>query len=537
MTAESNFQLAFRTAAECRQWLVNTPLGHNIQAQTHLLRQLDLLNKIVLSASERLAILEVLRKPILKAQTEGAGYFTGKALPLASSERTVFDSGQALWQLLFKAYRLCIRNKKASGVTAGDPQLALLFQRAFVVLVAAQTDNYRAGCEPEPEHWLALHKLYASAENAGVIDIETEDALCYGKMPVTPATVYVEAMLLHAADPHELSARHLTWVVYWSKRWSKLAGITGSPPVGKAISLTIDLVTGQPAGYQPVEGPNARWLDMGEIRRSLKKRIILLEKGTPPAELQLGVDCPQPACGQILKHVYQRWCRGGVNHKYEDIAANARCTIITGTETIYAHISGQTFHLSGYADDKLLRHERDKMIAFGDLVQNPPDAPSQQQQLPAEEWNVVEEWKVPNKSEVILHAMRPLSGNFGRVSRGQLVAIRPPSGTALLIGSLRWAMVKKNSGLYIGVAILPGKPEAIAVRVIESSGARKPYRPGFLLPAVAAAAIDASIIAPPGIFQVGQILELMGAPYPRVRAARLVDQGIDFDRIGFDPPA
>jgi hypothetical protein len=95
-------------------------------------------------------------------------------------------------------------------------------------------------------------------------------------------------------------------------------------------------------------------------------------------------------------------------------------------------------------------------------------------------------------------------------------------------------MVTEHTNLHIGIASLPGKPQAIGVRVIEPSGARKPYQPGFLLPSITTIAPAASIIAPPGVFRAGAILELSGAPYKRVRATQLVERGIDFDRISFD---
>jgi hypothetical protein len=55
---------AFVTAEACREWLAQTPLTHPVQALAHLLRQLHLLNRQRVDAGERLAILEVLRKPL-----------------------------------------------------------------------------------------------------------------------------------------------------------------------------------------------------------------------------------------------------------------------------------------------------------------------------------------------------------------------------------------------------------------------------------------------------------------------------------------
>jgi hypothetical protein len=538
MTA-GDLQPAFLTADQCRQWMAATPLGNTVQALAHLLRQLNLLNRSNVQPAERLAILEILRKPIMQAQDEGAKRFIGKPLPLVPPEQAAFDSAHAVWQALLKGYGRCIE-AEMTHAAIGNPRLALLFQRAFATLAAAQIDTYRAGFDPSSEHWLALHKLYATAENAGIGDTEVEDAVRQGKTPSSPRAVYAEVMLLHATGPHELSTRHLAWVARWSRRWARKVRIVATTPAldGETVPLNIDLAAGRAAGYRLVDGPNARWLDTSEVRRSLKKRLSQLEKGTPPAELQLGEDCTQPACGQVLKHVYQRWCRGGINRRHERTATDASCAVVVGVEAIYYHLAGeQPFRQPGYTDDEALRRERDEMATFGRIAPHSLGTLGPQQSHRVEEWNVVEEWQMLDESATGIRASHPLNDLLERVSQRQLVAVRPPAASAFLVGNLRWTMVTGDARLHVGIMILPGRPEAIALRAIELSGVREPYRPGFLLPAVSAVGSAASIIAPPGTFRAGRMLELTGGQLPRVRLTHLIDRGIDFDRVGFEPLA
>jgi len=58
-----------------------------------------------------------------------------------------------------------------------------------------------------------------------------------------------------------------------------------------------------------------------------------------------------------------------------------------------------------------------------------------------------------------------------------------------------------------------------------------------VLPAVATVGSAASIITPPGTFRAGRTLELSGGPFARVRLTHLIDRGVDFDRVGFEPIA
>jgi hypothetical protein len=240
----------------------------------------------------------------------------------------------------------------------------------------------------------------------------------------------------------------------------------------------------------------------------------------------------------VLKHVYQRWCRGGASRKHERTATDGLCAVVVGVEAIYFHLAGeQPFRQPGYTDDEALRRERDEMATFGRVAPRSLGALGQQAGYRAEEWRVVEEWQMLDESATGIHAVHPLNDALERVSQRQLVAVRPPSASAFLIGNLRWTMVTGDSKLHVGIMILPGRPEAVAVRPVEPSGVREPYRPGFVLPAVAAVGSPASIITAPGTFRAGRVLEMVGGPLPKVRLTQLIDRGIDFDRVGFEPTA
>lgn len=534
MTA-SDLRPAFVTAEECRQWLMATPLSNAVQALAHMLRQLNLLNRTQLPASERLAILEMLRKRLTQAQEEGAKRFIGKPLPLVPPEQAAFDSAQAVWQALLKGYGHCIEAEMARPA-GGVLLLALPFQRAFATLVAIQIDTYRAGFEPPSSHWQMLHKLYAAAEQAGITDTEVEDALRQGKTPSTPRAVYVEALLLQMVSPHELSARHMAWILRWTLRWSqKIRILTAAPALdNETVPLHVDLGSNQPAGYQPVTGQLARWLDTNEVRRSVKKRMTLLEKGTPPAELQLGEDCTQPACGQVLRHVYQRWCRGGFSRRHERTATDTACDLIAGVDNIYFHLAGRQFRQPGYSDDETLRRERDEMATFGRVAPLNIAAAAQTPSYRQEQWKVVEKWHLLDESATGIHVAHPLKDGLERVNQRQLVAVRPPSANAFLIGVLRWAMVGADAQLHAGVILLPGRPDPVAMRPVELSGVREPFKPGFLLPDVSSVGSAASIIAASGIFRAGRVLELVGGLVAKVKLTHLIDRGIDFDRVGFE---
>lgn len=534
-TAET--QPAFTTAVACRQWLKDTPLGNAIQALSQILRQLNMLNRMTIDSQERLAILELLRKRLVQAQEESAKRFIGKSLPLVPPEHAAYDSVQAVWQALLRGYGSCIE-ADINKTPPDNARVALLFQRAFATLAALHVDIYRAGFEPSTEHWLALHRLYALAEQSGIADTEVEDVLRHGKAPTSPRAAYVEIHLVHLASPHELSSRNLAWVLRWARRWAhKVLVLTKAPAAdSESAVLTIDLSAGQPACYGPLDKGELRWLDTSQLRRSLKKRISQLEKGATPADLQLGEDCTQPTCGQVLKQVYQRWCRGGIARRHERHLTEATCALVSGVEAIYYQLAGRKpFRQPGLADDDALRRERDELATFDRIAPASLGALASPSTHDAEEWAVVEEWQMRDESATGLHAVHRLDGNLDRVNRRQLVAVMPPEAKAYLIGSIRWGMVNESNELHVGILLLPGRPVTLAVRPIEPSGVREPYKPGFLMPDMPSIGATSSLILAPGTFRAGRIMELIGEQRRNVRLLRLLDRGIDFDRVSFEP--
>ena len=524
-------QPAFRDAEGCRAWLAGTPLTNPVQALAQLLRQLNLLNRANVDAGERLAILELLRKPLVQVQEEGARRFIGKPLPLVPPEQAAFDATQAVWRALLGGYVRCIES-----ALAGNDQLrghlALLVQRGLATLAAAQFDIYRACFQPTPDHWRTLHQLFATAERAGLATTEVVDQVRQGRAPSSPLAVYAEVLLLHAASPHELPARHLAWVARWAHRWSAKVGLaTTSPEPGRTKPLCVDLASKEPAGYAPATGDGARWLDASSVSKSLKKRLTKLENAAKRAELQLGEDCTQPACGLLLAQVYQRWCKGGSARRHERLAADGRCDLVCGTDAIHYYLSGRKpFRQPGHANDDALRREREELATFGHIADTRLEACFSQQR-----GYQVEEWRILDESPAGLQASREASQSGARIGQGQLVASRPHVGQYFLLGGVRWAMVTGDGRLLAGIRVMPGRPDPVAVRGADAASTRESYRPAFLIPAVEALNSPATIVIPPGHFRAGRMMELSGGPHRQVVLVQLVDRGLDFDRATYQP--
>ncbi len=525
----------FLDLEQCQAWQKALPLTNPIQAQAQLLRQLHLLNRYTLEAGLRFGMLELLREPIHFVREENAKKFAGKPLPLAPPEQAALDTTHSLWQALATGYLRCL-DACLAGDAALGPQAAQVCQRALAALADDQTDLIRAGSQPDATHWRRAHVLYASAEKLGVAAQDVADSL-RGDRAMTPMAAYVELFLLSAASLHELLPRHQRWVMGWARRWAGKVAVLAAPPAldSAALPLCVDLDSEAPASYRPLAVPSARWLETTELRKSLKRRLNLLARGEPgdtPERIGLGADCIQPACGEVLRRIYPRWVKGGILRRHERHPLSGSSRFVAGVETIHYYLAGhQPFKTPGHATTADLRREREEMATFGHVANRFMDDYSRNHGYQLENWEVVEDWGTLDQSSGGLRMVRPLKQPGGRLGIGQLVAVQPAGTSGLLLGAVRWAQVVGDQ-LSAGIQLFPGKPWPVAVRGTGVMADKEPYRPGFLLPAVPALDVPACLVAPPGSYKPGRILEAWSPEgSAQYKLQTVVDRGIDFERI------
>lgn len=523
----------FTDAAHCRKWLEGVPLNNPPQAQVQFLRQLHLLNRTTMAAAARIEILEVLHPGVLFVQEASVKRFAGKPLPLAAAEEASYEASQNLWQALADGYLRCIETWSAEP-RADAGRKALAAQRALAALGAKLLDIYRGGRQPAGPYWRLLHAVFRSAEEMKVTGVGVEEVEGKGAS-TTPMAAYAAPLLLHLASPHELGARQLAWLVRWTRRWSgKIVVGNAMPADPKAVPSCVDLASDQPAGYMPRAGDGARWLDPTELRRSLKARLVRLDKGESPAALQLGEDCTQPACGELLNQVYLRWCRGGLGRRQDRRPATGGCEFVCDVPAIHYYLSGRKpFKQPGMAGNDLLRIEREEIATFGRISTRREENFSIQQGFELESWQILEDWSLLNESATGVRIARSLRQPGHRLAAGQLVAVRPSDARALLLGVARWVMAGGDGMLHSGIQFFAGQAEPAALRSTGLTAVREPYRPGFLLPAISALGQPQTVILPAGWFRVEGLVEVFTDRARQVRLVRLLDRGADFERAEY----
>lgn len=514
---------AFVTAADCKRWLGDQTLTNPTFVQRQLCEQIEMLNRQAITLRERFGILEALGSQIAFVQEEMSKRYAAKALPYLAPEGAAFAATMSMWEAVEVGYLRCLEDASAGAASAQT--LATLVERALATLCAAQFDRVRGFAQPDARHWSRLHQLLAFAERRGIVTAPVSDKARYDEQAVTPLAVYAEAMLLHAAGAHEFTARPLNWVLRWTRLWSGKLLLRNDPPADlQAVPINVDLGSSLPPSPFPIKGASqARFLDTAALAASIKPRLAALAEGRSPAELQLGDDCPQPACEQMLQRLYQRWCKGGMQRPADRQAANGAAEVAANAETIWFQVVGKPFKQPRTNDANILRREREELATFGHVSERHDTVTMDLSKLRAEI-----DWQIVNEGPGGLRLMRAMNADSVRIAVGQLIAVRKSGTSAFVLASVRWLMVDADGLMHAGVHLMPGTPMPVAVRHAGVNAAKDPWRPAF---ALAGDQSSLQLVLPTGMFRAERMIDAEGGPAKQYKLTDLIERGEDFERV------
>lgn len=523
----------FKDAAGCAQWLGQLQLTNLQRAHSLLLIQINELNRYPMRAVERLNILELLRETVGHVQNDYAKKLVAKPLPLNENELMVFVAIVHLWQALVLGYQRCLQ-----AYLAGDKQIAghgaLLCQRCLLYSGLEIFEHLRTGYEFEPRLWHQLNELYAFAEKQNLHATQVPDPLNRKHPHSSCGSIYAKTLLACHARPAELSRSQLQLLDDWLAQWSNTITLETRYSVSKgdAQPLAIDLAGEQgllPA-KQVTHSDSVRYLGMVPLSKLLRVNTILLQQGQKPRDVSLCDHGNKSDCIELLILLHQCWCEDNNAHFGERRPTAQNAQLCYQMEGIYAHLSDEPL--------KQLMHDasadsmaRKQIETFGRVLQDTHNKALYKAGFPLETWHL--------ENESILGARLTREDPFGvRLNHQQLIALRASDAKDFMLGITIWLNVTRTGQLQIGVRYLPGTVEPVGIRAtgINLTVSDK-HAPAFLLQAVPALKIPASLIIPRGWFQPGRVIQVLhhNAEKQHAKMVFSVERGIDYERVSFMP--
>jgi hypothetical protein len=513
--AGSSEQIAFSDLASATAWLARLSQANTVQRHAALSAQVRLLPAATIAPASKLEILELMRQPIADVQAEQERGIRGASIPLDSANRQSWEGVTDLWTSVATAYDSLI---DAMATTA--PNLAMqahvICQRALRYTSLAMVEHWRVYYAATGALWQQLHRLYVFSENAGVATSAVSDHADRASAATTCAGTYAHALLLHLAQPDALTRTQLDIVDRWLERWEGVVGLTlEGLPHSSIPPLAVDVASRKGAGLaKDMPSAGVRHLNLESLSRTLRQTAVALKQQTP---IQLGLgDLPRETCEKLLLLLHVQWCAPGTGRVDERAPTSLKVHISPNLASIHFHISGKPFRQPG-GDMTAAERQRQDLLGQGEAV-------------PSQRSGALETWDIRNQSVSGFLATCRRDGAMNGISYHQLVGLLAPARKTMYIGIVQRLVHDEGGTIWIGLRIILGAPQAVAVRVIEGAGQ---YDRALLLPEDAARKVPASILLLPGWYQANRSLTVHYGKEAKIRLQALLDEGSNFERTTY----
>jgi hypothetical protein len=282
-----------------------------------------------------------------------------------------------------------------------------------------------------------------------------------------------------------------------------------------------------PSAYTEEPTKDARRLDTSRLALQVSHMLSQLRQRMTPSQLGLGEETSAHVIS-LLEHLSRPWSQAASPRRFRRFASEGVAHVAVGFDAMHYCVTGKEF-IQPDSASSYSRGEFDELFTFRDRVD-----PGQSLLIKPQISFPVDEWSVINHSANGFRLSRSCAGQ--RITHGQLMVLRPHDGDRFLLVQATWLMQEESGGLVVGVAMLPGMPTGIGIRVATPGGGSiERYAPAFMLPAVATIGEEASIVLPSGLYQASRILDYFveGSVSGQLRMSHILQRGTDFDRISF----
>jgi cyclic-di-GMP-binding protein len=532
--------LFFFDARSCKDWLKTIPLTNVAQAQQRLLDALRILNRSSeFRPLERLTCMELLRDKVAYLLSEQRKRYVGKTVPLANPEQAAWNVSNALLTEMESGYRRCYQDAQAADAPL-TPHAALIIQRimrymGLTMLMAGFI--YRRF---ESSLWMRLHLQWIEAESRGITSTKVKDSVGSADGYSSVAQAYTAILLGQLANVHELGAREVDFVDAVLKRFGHKAAIRSSQvtveTTTQGLVLGVDLMANAgaafhlphvtPDGALDANHTHVRLLDMAELSKSLRRRAKKLAEGELPGNVDLPADWSSAQAYAQLSRLHKLWCDGGSARLAATVPLETDANIAFGITETHFFLSGDLFEQPGVKRD-MTRQEMNDIAMFGKVSEATTRARYAEFNYGAQTWPVVDE------ARGVLRLMRPPNSGRG-VAIGALVGVRLGKLGEFYLASVRELVEETANHIIVTLALMPGRPEATAIRASDNKARTATFTQGFRLPPMPAMNTPETLIVPADFAQRARGIDIFHPAHgsaKQVTVNEFVERGLDFDRI------
>lgn len=469
--------MAETTVPGTNSWLSRLPIADSLESARDLYRALYTLNRMDLAPKDRMELMELYRMPVSQVTGQLQNRLASAPYPLSLHRFKLAESIRDLQIEMAYGYKLALfESETVKRPVWGKSSIrAKAIFRSIHYIGNIILRSMYCYLDFPADIWKELHALYRFAETSGCVDEPVVEFEGEENRTSTIGKRYKECLLLGLAGPYRMPQGLCKLVNSFVYRWADLATIKGEGAHQKTkdCQYQVDLDRDQPAlsmarkrNFNNSAGESRRLLDLSVLVDHVESMLRRIKTGTPAKELDLGGECLDEACKNMLGHLLTNW-RGDNIRESARIPMNGVVSVCAGLGAIHHFV----YHHQIIQDESknLTSGKKAPMLLTGNEIGLSSNHHAGFR---------VAKWEIVNAS-----------------SGGALIRGQDNSGVSLWVGDLvalvdggihapiklftvRWLKERGEKGLEIGLELLSSSISPILVGHERGPGS---YVPGLLL--------------------------------------------------------
>jgi hypothetical protein len=519
-----------------RAWLASLSPVDNASSARELYQSLYTLNRMDLEIGQRLELMGLYRGPTEEASSSLQAAFNRISFPMSGKLRQLAEFICQLYVEMAYGYKLCVQDL---------PQGWLPWRRRYLLAAATERALYYLGeillrsyqlYLPYPVGiWRDVYTLYGYAERHGrheeQVDVEEKGV---GIVNVSVSQRYRRLLILGVANPYQMPFGECATAYRFLRYWTEQVRIDGLLSRSDSIGCFLIDPTADapptPLGRATSSTAKAelRVLDTNELIRTLHVFLRRLDRGETAGELQLGVECLDSACHDMLQRLHRAYAQTA-SRRHSRIKRHETVLVCAGIGAVHFFASGQkplvplTLAIANDAPFSM----RDISVvadAEGDEAYVALDEPGDDRTAPRATTHDsfrIDRWQVRDVSPEGLLLTQDGEPSV-KLRVGDALGIQRTNAVGHWnVGIVRWFKAHGENGIEAGVELISPDAAPASLRAVAENETSVPV-PVLSLPAVEAAHRPASLLAPRGVLQVGKDFFLAEADRS-TRRVRILD--------------
>jgi cyclic-di-GMP-binding protein len=506
-----------------RAWIESLSPLSNLDSTRELHQGLCALNRVELDPGKRYELLQLYQAPVQEACESLQSAFLRVSFPMPAKLRRLAGFVCQLHMEMARGYMTCLLGLAKSWLMPWRRQtLVLPAERALYHLSEVLLRSYHLYLPYPAEVWRNAHAAYRLVERhgRGNDQVDASD----GKEPVriSVSQRYRRLLLLGVANPYQMPFGECLTAYRFLGRWIDQVTISANAPDG--TGFLVDLTADTPPaglGRAPTATPavSIRWLDISELTRTLHVMLRRLEKGEGASTLQLGIDCLDSACHDMLQRLHRVFAQT-TTRRHSRIKRHETIMICAGIGALHFFAGGQKpFGSSGPLTPTEEPYLFDIKEGEAYVPLDEPANTTSMPRTPGSENFRVDRWHVHDVCPQGLMISQEKEASV-RFRVGDLLGIQRVSTPGQWsVGLVRWCKAQGESGIEVGIELIAPDVTPASVTPVATG---ETARPALILPAVEATGRQASVVVASGTMQVGSDCFLADARNP-TRRVRILD--------------